>query len=162
MNWSEGIHAFKSYLLLERGLSENTVVNYVYDVQKLVAYFETNNIAIGPTKVSPSDLLQFIYEAAKKVKQMFRKPFPSIPIVITEWQTAEMIKYFTNCFLATKVTFANQMYDITTIEQCNKILSKVRNVWGAKRGLCYIGDIHYRLEESNVPRIPIPFYVRKM
>ena len=43
---------------------------------------------------------------------MFRKPFPSIPIVITEWQTAEMIKYFTNCFLATKVTFANQMYQI--------------------------------------------------
>ena len=68
MNWSEGVQAFKSYLLLERGLSKNTVVNYVYDVQKLVAYFETNNIAIGPTKVSSSDLLQFIYEAAKKMK----------------------------------------------------------------------------------------------
>ena len=68
MNWSEGIQAFKSYLLLERGLSENTVVNYVYDVQKLVAYFETNNIAIGPTKVSSSELLEFIYEASKKVK----------------------------------------------------------------------------------------------
>ena len=68
MKWSEGIQAFKSYLLFERGLSENTVVNYVYDVQKLVAYFETNNIAIGPTKVSSSDLLQFIYETAKEVK----------------------------------------------------------------------------------------------
>ncbi len=68
MNWSEGIQAFKSYLLLERGLSENTVVNYVYDVQKLVAYFETNNIAIGPTKVSSSEFLEFIYEAAKEVK----------------------------------------------------------------------------------------------
>jgi integrase/recombinase XerD len=68
MNWSEGVQAFKSYLLLERGLSENTVVNYVYDVQKLVAYFETNNIEIGPTKVSSSDLLQFIYEAAKEMK----------------------------------------------------------------------------------------------
>lgn len=68
MNWSEGIQAFKSYLLLERGLSENTVVNYVYDVQKLVAYFETNNIAIGPTKVSSSELFEFIYEAAKEVK----------------------------------------------------------------------------------------------
>jgi integrase/recombinase XerD len=68
MNWSEGVQAFKSYLLLERGLSENTVVNYVYDVQKLVAYFETNNIEIGPTKVSSSDLLQFIYEVAKEVK----------------------------------------------------------------------------------------------
>ena len=50
--------------------------------------------------------------AAKKVKHMFLKPFPDIPIVITDWGTAEMVKYFTNCFLATKVTFANQMYDI--------------------------------------------------
>lgn len=51
-------------------------------------------------------------EYAKKVKRMFRKAFPSIPIVITKRETAEMVKYFTNCFLATKVTFANQMYEI--------------------------------------------------
>jgi len=49
---------------------------------------------------------------AKKVKRMFRKPFPGIPIVVTKSETAEMIKYFTNCFLATKVTFANELYDI--------------------------------------------------
>ena len=49
---------------------------------------------------------------ARKVKQMFRKVFPDIPIVVTKSRTAEMVKYFTNCFLATKVTFANQMYDI--------------------------------------------------
>tara|TARA_A100001015_G_C14989591_1_gene713238 strand:- start:1020 stop:1883 length:864 start_codon:yes stop_codon:yes gene_type:complete len=50
--------------------------------------------------------------SAKKVKQMFRKPFPRIPIVVTKWETAEMVKYFTNCFLAAKVTFANQMFQI--------------------------------------------------
>lgn len=50
--------------------------------------------------------------ATGKVKAMFRKPFPEIPIIKTGTRTAEMIKYFTNCFLATKVTFANQMYDI--------------------------------------------------
>ena len=49
---------------------------------------------------------------AKKVKQMFRKPFPDIPIVVTKSETAEMVKYFINCFLASKVTFANQMYEI--------------------------------------------------
>ena len=43
---------------------------------------------------------------------MFRKAFPNIPIVITKWETAEMVKYFTNCFLATKVTFANLKYDL--------------------------------------------------
>jgi len=46
------------------------------------------------------------------VKQMFRKAFPTIPIVKTGTKTAEMVKYFTNCFLATKVTFANEMYEI--------------------------------------------------
>lgn len=51
-------------------------------------------------------------EGAKKVKQMFRKPFPDIPIVITKSETAEMVKYFINCFLASKVIFANQMYDL--------------------------------------------------
>ena len=51
-------------------------------------------------------------ESAKKVKQMFRKAFPKIPIVITKHETAEMVKYFTNCFLASKVIFANQMYEI--------------------------------------------------
>lgn len=51
-------------------------------------------------------------KGARKVKQMFRKPFPNIPIVITKSKTAETVKYFINCFLASKVTFANQFYDI--------------------------------------------------
>tara|TARA_Y100000034_G_C6868305_1_gene395976 strand:- start:379 stop:1227 length:849 start_codon:yes stop_codon:yes gene_type:complete len=50
--------------------------------------------------------------ATSVVKQMFRKAFPEIPIVKTGSNTAEMVKYFINCFLATKVTFANEIYDI--------------------------------------------------
>ncbi len=51
-------------------------------------------------------------DGAKSVKTLFRKPFPNAAIVVTKSETAEMVKYFTNCFLATKVTFANQMYEI--------------------------------------------------
>ncbi len=50
--------------------------------------------------------------ATGKIKQMFRKAFPEIPIIKTGSNTAETVKYFTNCFLATKVIFANEMYDI--------------------------------------------------
>jgi UDPglucose 6-dehydrogenase len=46
------------------------------------------------------------------IKSMFRKPFPKIPIIVTKSSTAEMVKYFTNCFLATKVIFANEIYKI--------------------------------------------------
>lgn len=52
--------------------------------------------------------------ATGTVKQMFRKAFPTIPIVKTGTKTAEMVKYFTNCFLATKVTFGNEMYELCT------------------------------------------------
>ena len=46
------------------------------------------------------------------VKTMFKKAFPEIPIVKTGSGTAEMVKYFTNCFLATKVSFSNEIYQI--------------------------------------------------
>lgn len=47
-----------------------------------------------------------------QVKTMFRKAFPHIPIIKTGYKTAEMVKYFINKFLSTKVSFANEMYEI--------------------------------------------------
>jgi UDPglucose 6-dehydrogenase len=47
-----------------------------------------------------------------KVKRIFAKAFPKVPIIKTGSTTAEMVKYFANCFLATKVSFANEMYQI--------------------------------------------------
>jgi len=37
---------------------------------------------------------------------------PNVPILYTDPTTAEMVKYMANCFLATKVIFANEMADI--------------------------------------------------
>ncbi len=45
-------------------------------------------------------------------KRIYAKAFPKVPIVKTGSTIAEMVKYFTNCFLATKVSFANEMYEI--------------------------------------------------
>lgn len=46
------------------------------------------------------------------VKLIFQQTFPKVPLVKTSSTTAEMVKYMTNCFLATKVSFANEMYQI--------------------------------------------------
>ena len=43
------------------------------------------------------------------VRQLYSRVFPHATIVKTGAQHAEMVKYFTNCFLATKVSFANEM-----------------------------------------------------
>jgi UDPglucose 6-dehydrogenase len=47
-----------------------------------------------------------------KVKQLFQSAFPNVKIIKTSSSNAEMVKYVTNCFLATKVSFANEIYQI--------------------------------------------------
>ena len=43
------------------------------------------------------------------LRQVYSKVFPHATIVKTNAMYAEMVKYFINCFLATKVSFANEM-----------------------------------------------------
>jgi UDPglucose 6-dehydrogenase len=48
----------------------------------------------------------------KKAKIFFSNLHPNIPIIETNHQTAEMIKYANNSFLATKISFINQLANI--------------------------------------------------
>ena len=50
--------------------------------------------------------------ASTIVKNVFQGAFPKVPIIKTSSTIAEMIKYVTNCFLATKVSFANEIFQI--------------------------------------------------
>ena len=48
-----------------------------------------------------------------KVADLFRDRFgESIPVIETNYETAELIKYMNNCFFATKVSFLNEMYQV--------------------------------------------------
>jgi len=41
-----------------------------------------------------------------------------------------------------------RVYGIKTMKTCNFILSTVVQEYGAKKGICFIGDISNKLEES--------------
>ncbi len=69
-------------------------------------------------------------EFMKKTKKLFMKLHPNIPIIITNHQTAEMIKYANNSFLATKISFINQLSNI-----CQKIPGVNIDDIGATMGL---------------------------
>lgn len=60
MNWNPTIKGFKSYLKLERSLSDNSVQAYIRDVEKLVQYLELQELDMQPEKVNQEDVENFL------------------------------------------------------------------------------------------------------
>lgn len=67
MNWSPYIKSFQSYLKIERGLSKNTIANYTFDLERLCAFLNDNNISVAPEKIAEETIQQFIYAVSKEV-----------------------------------------------------------------------------------------------
>ncbi|MFD2890828.1 site-specific tyrosine recombinase XerD [Flavobacterium chuncheonense] len=65
--WQTYIKEYQNYLKLERGLSDNTIANYTFDIEKLVNFLIEKNIEVSPIKIGEDEVLQFIYELASKV-----------------------------------------------------------------------------------------------
>lgn len=68
LTWQHAIQDYGHYLRIERGLSENSVEGYVFDVRKLICFLEAHEIVVSPDIISSETVQQFIYETAKVVR----------------------------------------------------------------------------------------------
>tara|TARA_R110002074_G_scaffold126028_1_gene263924 strand:+ start:1877 stop:2728 length:852 start_codon:yes stop_codon:yes gene_type:complete len=92
--------------------------------RKLQRKYRNLNIVFNPEFLTErSAKLDFINQArfilgglkkdTNKVEKLYRWRFgETTPIIKTNYETAELIKYMNNCFFATKVSFLNEMYQI--------------------------------------------------
>ena len=89
--------------------------------------FESLNIVFNPEFLTEANavsdyenqdriILGGVRPATTELKTIFSKVFPKAHIIKTDSTHAEMVKYLTNTFLSTKVSFANEMYSL-----CNKL-----------------------------------------
>ncbi|WP_055443152.1 site-specific tyrosine recombinase XerD [Lacinutrix himadriensis] len=67
MKWQQALLDYKMYLKIERGLSQNSIDNYVLDVNKLLTFLENHKIQESPLGITSEIIQQFIYEIAKEV-----------------------------------------------------------------------------------------------
>ena len=67
MKWGTAINNFKTYLKIERGLSDNSIVSYENDINKLSNFLLDKNKSISPIKVSPDIIKEFIYSISNSI-----------------------------------------------------------------------------------------------
>ena len=74
---------------------------FLTEANSIEDFKNQNRIIIGSTR-----------KVGAKIKSIYSKVFPKVPVIKTSSTIAEMVKYFTNCFLAMKVSYANEIYEI--------------------------------------------------
>ncbi|MFD0797075.1 site-specific tyrosine recombinase XerD [Maribacter chungangensis] len=65
MNWEHAKKEYLHYLKLERGLSDNSIKNYILDIEKLMRFLNDHQLKDAPTTIDKSTVQQFVYETAK-------------------------------------------------------------------------------------------------
>ena len=87
---------------LQKGYPEFSIVfnpEFLTEANAVEDYKNQNRIILGGDRYGTT-----------KMKQVFAKAFPEVPIIKTSATIAETIKYVTNTFLAMKVSYANEIY----------------------------------------------------
>jgi UDPglucose 6-dehydrogenase len=87
--YPQSLFAFNPEFLTEK--------NYLQD------FVEADRTIVGATN----------NEVSRRVVALYKQQFPNTSIFQTDPTSAEMVKYMCNCYLATKVLFANEMHEIS-------------------------------------------------
>jgi len=91
-----------------------------------VAVYDTFNpdrIVVGSGSDRALKLMQELYVPIINRSFGENKSLPPVPVVVTDLNSAEMIKYAANAFLATKISFVNEVANI-----CDRVGADVREV----------------------------------
>ena len=74
--------------------------------------FNPDRIVLGSNSKRGIEMMQELYTPIVERQFAEDKSLPNVPVVVTDINSAEMIKYAANAFLATKISFINEVANI--------------------------------------------------
>jgi UDPglucose 6-dehydrogenase len=85
--------------------------------------FNPDRIVLGSNAARAIELMQALYSPIVQRKFAENEALPVVPVVVTDLSSAEMVKYASNAFLATKISFINEVANI-----CDRVGANVVEV----------------------------------
>ncbi len=85
--------------------------------------FNPDRIVLGSNNPKAISMMQELYAPIVEHKYGEDPTLPPVPVVVTDLSSAEMIKYAANAFLATKISFINEVANI-----CDRVGADVTQV----------------------------------
>ncbi len=85
--------------------------------------FNPDRIVLGSNSKRAVAMMQDLYAPIVERQVAEDKSLPKVPVVVTDINSAEMIKYAANAFLATKISFINEVANI-----CDRVGADVTQV----------------------------------
>jgi UDPglucose 6-dehydrogenase len=85
--------------------------------------FNPDRIVLGGNSDKAISMMQNLYQPLVSRKFAEDQSLPEVPVVVTDLSSAEMIKYAANSFLATKISFINEVANI-----CDRVGADVTQV----------------------------------
>ena len=85
--------------------------------------FNPDRIVLGGNSHKAIEMMEELYNPLVQREFAEDKSLPPVPVVITDLSSAEMIKYAANSFLATKISFINEVANI-----CDRVGADVTQV----------------------------------
>ncbi len=85
--------------------------------------FNPDRIVLGSPSQRAIDVMKQLYAPIVERQVAQDKSLPPVPVVVTDVSSAEMVKYAANAFLATKISFINEVANI-----CDRVGADVTQV----------------------------------
>lgn len=85
--------------------------------------FNPDRIVLGGNSQQAIGMMKELYAPIVERKFATDKSLPNVPVLVTDLSSAEMIKYAANAFLATKISFINEVANI-----CDRVGADVTQV----------------------------------
>jgi UDPglucose 6-dehydrogenase len=85
--------------------------------------FNPDRIVLGGNSLQATGMMKELYAPIVERKFAADQSLPPVPVLVTDLSSAEMIKYAANAFLATKISFINEVANI-----CDRVGADVTQV----------------------------------